>query len=117
VLVVSDHGFEAVGKGRLTGGHNSDESLNGVIFARGRRVLPGPIGETLRIVDVTPTILAWLGLPVAKDMDGRPAAFLDIEPGETIATWDTVEVERAARGSSGSDEVILDQLKALGYVE
>lgn len=117
VLVVSDHGFEAVGKGRLTGGHNSDSSLNGVIFARGRHVRAGPVGETLRIVDVTPTVLTWLGLPVARDMDGKPAAFLDLEPVETIATWDTVEIERASSSASGADEVILDQLKALGYVE
>jgi predicted AlkP superfamily phosphohydrolase/phosphomutase len=117
VLVLSDHGFEAVGKGRLTGGHNSPAALDGVIFARGRHVRAGPVAEGLRIEDVTPTVLAWLGLPVARDMDGKPARFLDLQPAETIATWDTLEVERATEAASGSDAKILDQLEALGYVE
>jgi predicted AlkP superfamily phosphohydrolase/phosphomutase len=117
VLVMSDHGFEAVEMGRLTGGHNTEAALNGVIFARGRHVRSDPIEETLRIVDVAPTVLAWLGLPVARDMDGKPAAFLDVEPVEMIATWDTIEVERTTNGASGADGEILDQLKPLGYID
>jgi hypothetical protein len=117
VLVLSDHGFEAMGKGRLTGGHTTPAALDGVIFARGRHVRAGPVGETLRIEDVAPTVLAWLGLPVARDMDGKPAGFLELEPAETIATWDTFEVERATGATSGSDEQILEQLEALGYVD
>ena len=64
--------------------------------------------------DVAPTILAWLGLPLGKDMDGRVASFL--EPPQsvtTIATYDTVEIERLEVAPSGSEEEILDQLRAL----
>ena len=104
VVIVSDHGFQSGAQshamGHLTGAHDGEASLDGVIFATGRQVRPAAVAETTRIVDVTPTILAWMGLPIGQDMDGKPAAFLDLAPPETIATWDTVEVERVTDESS-----------------
>ena len=66
---------------------------------------------------MTPTVLAWMGLPVGRDMDGKPAAFVEVTQAERIPTWDTVEVERATTGASGADGAILEQLEALGYIE
>ncbi len=121
VMVLSDHGQEGgVGfGGLLTGTHWSKKAIDGVIFVRG----PGiPAGETVKdmsIRDVTPTILAWLGLPLAADMDGRPAPFLTpvrTQP-EPIASYDTVEIERVHSSPSGAEEQIVEQLRELGYIE
>ena len=119
VVVVSDHGFEAGSHlGDLTGVHASEAALDGILFARGAGIDPGSDTGTPSVNDVAPTILAWLGLPVGEDMDGRVASFL--EPPQsvtTIATHDTAEIERLGVELSGSEEEILDQLRALGYID
>ena len=118
VLVVSDHGFEAGrGLGILTGVHESGKALNGVIFARGRGVEAPTDPVPVTVADITPTILAWLGLPVGEDMDGRPAAFLRTDRVERIATHDTTPIERFETVPSGSEQRMLEQLRALGYLE
>jgi predicted AlkP superfamily phosphohydrolase/phosphomutase len=118
VMVVSDHGFEA-GQALmlLTGVHESEKSINGVLFARGPGIPAGDSTGSVSIRDVTPTILAWLGLPVADDMDGRPAAFLRREASERIASYGHLTIERVSQAPSGVEDEIIEQLRGLGYVE
>ena len=119
VMVVSDHGFEAGEHlGDLTGVHNSEAALDGILFARGPGIRPGSDTAGTSVNDITPTVLAWLGLPVGRDMDGRVAAFLQsAREVTTIATHDTGTIERIESAASGSEQEILDQLRALGYIE
>jgi len=118
VLVVSDHGFEAGGAlGFLTGVHQGEAAAEGVLFARGPGIPAGAPAGPVAVEDVTPTVLAWLGLPVATDMDGRPASFLAARPAGSVASYDTTPVERLAPAPSGAEEAIVEQLRELGYVE
>jgi hypothetical protein len=121
VIVLSDHGFEAGrGMGLLTGVHEGDAALDGIFFARGRGIAPGTRIDGMSVVDVTPTILAWWGLPEASDMDGRPAAFLPedmVRDREQIATYDTTEIERLPFAASGAEEELVERLRSLGYIE
>ncbi len=58
-------------------------------------------------MDITPTMLAYLGLPVAEDMDGRPVlaafteTFLEATPGHVR----TDLRDRRTQGRRGSDGV------------
>jgi len=120
VLVVSDHGFEAgAGLLFLTGEHKSAKALHGVIFARGPDIAPPKQKRPVSVDDVTPTILAWLGLPVGDDMDGRPAPFLAIDPAEIarVPTYDGQPIERLGAVPSGAEEAMLGHLRSLGYLE
>jgi predicted AlkP superfamily phosphohydrolase/phosphomutase len=120
VMVVSDHGFEAgVGLLFLTGQHKTPEALHGVIFARGPDIAPPERGRPVSVNDVTPTILAWLGLPVGDDMDGKPASFLAIDAAEIahIPSYHAGPIERLGAGRSGAEETMLENLKSLGYME
>jgi hypothetical protein len=120
VMVVSDHGFEAgTGLVFLTGAHKTEKALRGVIFARGPDIAAPNDRRPVSVNDVTPTILAWLGLPVADDMDGKPASFLAVDAAEVarIPTYDTQPVERLEAVPSGAEEAMLDHLKSLGYME
>ena len=78
LLVVSGFGMEPVSLGKrmlarvlgdpdLSGSH--ERAPDGFMLAFGSAVASGrlPVGA---IVDVTPTVLYFLGLPVARDMDG-----------------------------------------------
>jgi predicted AlkP superfamily phosphohydrolase/phosphomutase len=120
VLVVSDHGFEA-GGGMifLTGEHKSAKAANGVVFACGPDVVPPDDKRPVSVNDVTPTILAWLGLPLGDDMDGKPASFLAVDAADIarVPTHDTRPVERRDAAPSGAEESMLEQLRSLGYLE
>lgn len=128
VMVVSDHGY----------GDNPDNkpilrtyddwirpphwhTLDGVFAVSG-----GPIRQsvgqfTASILDVTPTVLALLGMPVGRDMDGRvlielfTEQFLARHPVQFIDTYETGE-RGGAPIESPYDEAMLDRLRSLGYV-
>jgi predicted AlkP superfamily phosphohydrolase/phosphomutase len=79
LLVVSGFGMEPLSVGRrvlerylgtpdLSGTHQ--EAPDGFMLAYGAVVVPGRKSRA-SVVDVVPTILYFLGLPVAHDMDGR----------------------------------------------
>lgn len=118
VLIVSDHGFEAVqNRGGLTGGHDSPAASRGVVFARGPGVTPGTEARDIGVNDITPTILAWLGLPVGADMAGRPAPFVAATELASVPTWDTEPITRIGIAAEGTESDIIEDLRALGYVE
>ncbi len=131
VIVVSDHGF------RPWGHQDGPDAFFLAAGANVRRT-EGPSPDKLSrsdlrrvgsILDITPTLLKLLGIPLGRDMDGH---FLESEfwslPGTMrlapIATHDTTEwlagrAGQAAPGATTSDDEAerLEQLRALGYIE
>jgi hypothetical protein len=78
LLVVSAFGMEplslpkrlidrAFGSGGLSGTH--ERAPDGFLIAFGRAVQPGRLPRA-SILDVTPTVLYFFGLPIGRDMDG-----------------------------------------------
>lgn len=116
VIVLSDHGFESIFTGTQTGGHDSDDASFGILFARGANVAVGQKAD-LSVYDILPTVLAWLGEPLAKDFDGKVAPFVNVELGPAIETYDTKVIPRVGGTESGLEGSVMDQLKKLGYVE
>ena len=118
VMVASDHGFEHVPKKSFVSGrHWTNKARWGVLFARGRGVRREAEPGRVTVHDITPTILSWLGLPVARDMDGQPAPFLDLPARDSIATYDTTPIERIGTQDSPAEGAIVERLRALGYLE
>lgn len=140
VLVVSDHGMTAVRRtGRfrapaLSGGHLSGPPA--VLIAAGpdiRRSVADPanlgaddLPRVGSILDVTPTILALLGMPVGRDMDGDvartllSAELLEREPvryvpAQTEGSW-FARRPKPATTAGASDVDRIEQLRALGYL-
>ena len=76
------------------------------------------------LLDITPTVLHAMGMPVGKDMDGRPLvnAFNDGREVEWIDSWEDLE---GFDGAHPKDSIIdplearesMDQLVALGYID
>ena len=80
LLVVSAFGMEPltpgkrvlemlVGNPQISGTH--ERAPDGFVLAFGQPVAPGRPART-SVVDITPTILYFLGLPVGRDMEGFP---------------------------------------------
>ena len=116
---------DAIVKARLvTGGSHRWE---GVFVAAGPGIRQGSELDELSIVDVAPTLLYLLDVPVPDDLDGRlPAEALDPrhlerQPLSLAAAGSVVEDVDAADGDLGldpeSEDLIVDRLRALGYVE
>jgi len=120
VIVCSDHGFGGGGIGVLA--HKPD----GIIFMRGPHVIRGGTITGATVLDITPTILALYGLPVAQDMDGRPIATglkPDVVRRVTRETkLQTYETARAKGKNeeplrSPVDEELRERLRSLGYIQ
>jgi hypothetical protein len=84
--------------------------------------------EGATILDVAPTILHVLGLPLAQDLDGRvltdalDPAWLAAHPIATVSTYagPAVLLDPATREQvteSPADAPMREQLRALGYIE
>jgi predicted AlkP superfamily phosphohydrolase/phosphomutase len=121
VFVLSDHGFgprlERDSHWELSGGHRPE----GVLAVLGPGVRRGAAVEGAGLLDVTPTLLHALGLPVAGDMPGRTLVQIFEQPREPerVATYERGDAPRPAAGAQPglADEEIKESLRALGYLE
>ena len=130
VLVISDHGY----------GDNPDQkpvlrgygelihpphwhTMAGIIAAAGGPVREEQWIDGATVLDVAPTILALLGLPVAEDMDGEVLhnlmsdRFLSEHPISSVPSYESEDpVDENPRESAYDDEV-LERLRSLGYID
>ena len=130
VLLCSDHGMGpwmgerlAQKDVRLSGSHRKD----GMVILSGKSIQSGKKVSPNNVLDVLPTALYLLGLPVAKDMEGsviiqaiRPE-ILTARPVESIDTYETEKwrmrgFEEIA-SSQSVDEKMLQKLRGLGYLK
>lgn len=115
-LVLSDHGFHARGH---------KDAPPGVFVAWGHNIRANVVVDPPQLADITPTVLALLGLPAGEDMSGRvleeiftpewQAAY----PRERIPTYDTPgwREEGQVPVASEVDQELMERLHALGYLE
>lgn len=130
VIVVSDHGFRS---GPARPAHDSRVETPtaadwherfGVFVAAGPGIRAGTEVDEASILDVFPTLLALLGMPVANDLEGKVLTraltdeFLAAHP---VRSTDTFEGSPAATKpsfaeASAEDRAIIESLIAIGYV-
>lgn len=104
-------------------GPTGDHRMEGVLIASGPAVLPGATLAEANLLDIAPTILHLLGVPVPGDMDGRVLAELfdpavvpppdrAEEPAATPDAGDPVAVAYTEE----EDAAIQQRLADLGYL-
>jgi len=146
VIVVSDHGFKASGhlpqetdsvdlrffgidrreplerpvNVGMTGVHKE----NGVLVAAGGPIVAGAEFDAQpTVADIAPTILALMGLPIARDMSGRvleemiDPAFLARHPLHWIESYEGLIARPELDAGSVDDGLRKSYLKALGYTD
>lgn len=101
--------------------------LDGCFLACGPGIARNPGGINTAIWNVTPTLLAYMGLPIPSEMDGRfiEDAFTDewkaahpvkyLEPGEDSGAAGSVS--GADVFDSEDQEVLVERLRGLGYID
>jgi predicted AlkP superfamily phosphohydrolase/phosphomutase len=99
--------------------------LEGIFAVHGGPVKRGHAFQGARIIDVAPTILYLMGLPIPDDMDGKPLLEA-LEPDFVAAHPPRYEHKKpegrpqaaaAAAFTAAEADLIEERLKALGYVE
>ncbi|MEP7014218.1 MAG: alkaline phosphatase family protein [Verrucomicrobiota bacterium] len=125
ILIVSDHGFES-GAGRPQGPVEPAKwhRPQGIFVLAGPGVRSDERIEGATLLDVAPTVLALLGLPIGEDMEGKPLvnAFAESPVIERIPSWEKVAGDDGRLGAGIEDEnadaakAVLHQLVQLGYV-
>jgi predicted AlkP superfamily phosphohydrolase/phosphomutase len=124
VILCSDHGFRGpyVDQRGFHGGilmHRPE----GMIVLYGRDIESGVRITNATVYDVTPTILALYGLPVARDMSGKPLVsamskeFVESHPIEYIDTYELGKRDSQEPISSPIDEFLREELRSLGYID
>jgi arylsulfatase A-like enzyme len=146
IIVISDHGFHP---DNLEAEFNPDNPPSNISSGSHRNAPPGVFiasGPHIRksvenrpaqsltrkdlekvgsVLDITPTILAMMGIPVGEDMDGAvmkkvfPGDFFVESQPKAITTHDTAEfLARRPKNilSPPGEKERLDQLRSLGYI-
>jgi predicted AlkP superfamily phosphohydrolase/phosphomutase len=110
---------------KLASGASGMHRPDGIFFITGPYCRSGREFKNLQLIDLCPTILGLLGVPIPKDVDGRfikeafQEDFLEIHP----ITYKTYEEywqtdEKPHRVYSGEEESrLVDNLKSLGYID
>ncbi|VAX42559.1 hypothetical protein MNBD_PLANCTO03-1686 [hydrothermal vent metagenome] len=128
VIICSDHGFYS--DNRRPEGSSTIKAGKPVAWHRtfGMVALWGPgikRGDQIHgatLLDITPTVLRLLDMPVARDMDGRPLVQAFETVGETMPTCETYENDTShlPSGEALDDETtsheMMRQLRDLGYI-
>lgn len=102
---------------------NADHRLEGILIVKGRNVRErGRIFQPASIVDVAPTILYMMGLPVPEEMDGKVLLDLftdDYRAGHEVTYTLSQDYEKKEKReyTVEEEELISERLKDLGYLE
>ncbi len=129
VMLISDHGFHPdhlrpSSIPDIPAGPAIEHRDYGVFAIRGPSIKQDQVVYGPSVLDVTPTILAILGLPVAEDMDGKVLSqvFEETPQVEYIASWEEVAGADGrhpphARFDPVAAHEAMEQMVALGYIE
>ena len=129
IIIVSDHGFGPAakdyevteGKGMvLSGSHRHD----GIFLAAGPDIRQGQGDEIITVMDITPLLLALVGLPISDELPGRVIeevlrpGFLEEWPIERVPAYDLDwQAGNQVAVPEAAEEDMLDVLQGLGYID
>jgi len=126
VILVSDHGFKSNELRPKGDGWEKPVDWHrqmGIAVASGPGIESGEELYGAKVLDVTPTVLHLLGLPVGRDMDGRPWLEIMETPvsADQVDSWEDVAGEAGLhreelREDPASALAMMQQLVELGYV-
>ena len=129
VIIVSDHGFHPdhlrpAMIGNEPAGPADEHRQFGVLAMNGPDIKADELVFGASLLDITPTVLALFGLPMGRDMDGKPlvSAFIEEPQIQYVDSWETVHGEDGRHPPDVQVDAIdahesLQQLVDLGYVD
>lgn len=101
-------------------GNSGDHRPNGLLIVAGPPIKAGQTLASARLIDLAPTLLYLLGVPVPDDMDGQvletavTAAYRTAHPVERQTAVPSTEA--AVHLSELEEQIVAQQLRDLGYM-
>ncbi|MFC1800097.1 hypothetical protein ACFL2Z_04215, partial [Candidatus Eisenbacteria bacterium] len=100
---------------------SAQHRMEGIFLAKGPGIRQGAEVEGLRVIDVAPSLMYMMGLPIPRGLDGKlpEGVFLKEElEARPPAYFDLEDVIKGADGERKSmeDESVKQRLKGLGYI-
>ena len=129
VIIVSDHGFHSdhlrpKGIPEEPAGPAVQHRPFGIFAAAGPGIQKDELIFGASLLDITPTVLHLFGLPVGRDMKGKPLLqiYEKIEKADFIESWETVQGECGMHPGEKiidpwAEQESMQQLMDLGYIE
>jgi predicted AlkP superfamily phosphohydrolase/phosphomutase len=105
-----------------SGGHHWFSTLDGIFFAQGDSIKRGAKIEGASIMDITPTILHLMSVPIPRNMDGKVLFQVfgaDSEPARRAAQYSETILTKGPAGvpwSVEEEEAVKKRLADLGYI-
>ena len=100
-----------------------NHSIEAILIAAGPNLRQDVRLPDSYLVDIAPTLLHLLGVPVAEDMDGRvleeifDPSFLVGHPVDSVSSSDDAILQQRQQGwEDGDEETLRKELEALGYL-
>jgi len=134
VFILSDHGFKS-GERRIRSERtvdirkaHLDHETDGIFLAVGPHIRQGAETADASVLDITPTLLHYLGFSVARDMDGKvlesifEPAFREEHPIRYVESYENEGGESASpkhideEADAAAAEEQMRRLQTLGYV-
>jgi len=125
LMVVSDHGFHSDHlrpkfTPNVPAGITVWHRPQGIFAARGQGFRSDELVFGARLLDITPTVLGYFGLPVGRDMDGRvlEETFTERPAPKEVETWENPDGIRRERlpAEDPANQAMLEHFVALGYL-
>ena len=97
--------------------YQATHALDGILLAHGSDIATTPLAIAPSVIDIAPTVLAALGVPIPRAMNGKPLLTL-FKPG-TVATpsYTNDYGEYDSSNTTEDDPAIAERLRQLGYIE
>jgi len=100
---------------------SAQHRMEGIFLAKGPGIRQGAEVEGLRVIDVAPSLMYMMGLPIPRGLDGKlpESVFLAEElKARPPAYFDLEDVIKGADGERKSmeDDSVKQRLKGLGYI-
>ncbi|MEZ6093784.1 MAG: alkaline phosphatase family protein [Pirellulaceae bacterium] len=131
VIVCSDHGFRSDHlrppyTPRVPAGPAYWHRDQGILMMQGPGIKKDELVHGATLLDIAPTTLSLLGLPVARDFEGRVLS--DVFDGSVKISWIDSWEQRSGTSPDGmhpenvrmspeASKAIIDQFVALGYID
>ena len=103
-------------------GHTGNHRMEGLIILWGPPIRRGMEIAGARIIDVAPTILHLLGVPIPDDMDGKSLEealepeFLRSRPPKFVSFYQGESAEKGVDYTEKEEAIIRRHLQDLGYL-
>jgi tetratricopeptide (TPR) repeat protein len=122
LMIVSDHGFRSGDERPVYSADTAEgkavlwHHIKGTVIAYGKGITPKQI-QNASVLDVAPTVLTLLNVPVSKEMPGTVIAEIagSISTIDKVDDWDYTFTPPELPESNVSDPMEVERLQALGY--